>query len=251
MGNSEQFQEKLENLIKLAEKENWTSRESKFQNDILYRYILHTFDRIQSEDKILYTEDQEHASFNTGLLTDMGEDIVCLFSKNKNEGREEWFLDGFVCLSDRKFAERFNEEPEVAEYFDKPEMMYFNPNYKIIVNANHILGDNINRFPEKLTNLGTRYLNTIFNGALELTKKKIKRNYRLVVPQYYGGNITYLLPLEIDDFKCALAVELLANKQYRANTILTLDMAYSNARLLMKPESDWLNIDFEKNKEQE
>jgi hypothetical protein len=28
--------------------------------------------------------------------------------------------------------------------------------------------------------------------------------------------------------------------QYRGDTILTLDMAYSNARLLCRPDSDWL-----------
>ncbi len=245
LGSKETFMEKLKVLSQLAEKENWTSRESDYNYDILYRYIMHTFDRIDFENKIIFTNNQENACFNTGLLTEMGEDIVALFSKNRNTDKsEKWFLNGFYCLSDRKIVEKFCEEPAVAEYFDKPEMMYFNPNYKIIVNANHILKDNTSRFPQELTNKGLRHLNMIFNGALELTKKKIKRNYRLVVPQYYGGTITYLLPLELDDFKCALAIELLDNKQYRANTILTLDMAYSNARLLMKPESDWLNIDF-------
>lgn len=249
LGINEAFNDKLNVLKNLAEKENWTSRGSTYENDILYRYVMHTFDRIESEDKIIYTKDGKYASFNTGLLTEMGEDIVALFSRNMNPDKEKWYLDGFVCLSDRKFAEKFNEDPQVAECFDKPEMMYFNPNYKIIVNISHILGDNIDRFPPKLATQGRNYLVTLFSGALELTKRKIKRNYRLVVPQYYDRRITYLLPLVIDDFKCALAIELLNNEQYRANTILTLDMAYSNARLLMKPESDWLNINFEGNEE--
>ena len=28
---------------------------------------------------------------------------------------------------------------------------------------------------------------------------------------------------------------------YRGNTVLTLDMAYSNARLLARPDPDWLS----------
>ena len=49
--------------------------------------------------------------------------------------------------------------------------------------------------------------------------------------------------MNINGYKCALAAELLSNNQYRANTVFTLNMAYTNARLLMKPETDWLNID--------
>ena len=84
----------------------------------------------------------------------------------------------------------------------------------------------------------------LISGALEETKKRIKRNMRLVVPQFYNGSIMYLLPLSIpfEDDKVvtfALAVERFKNK-YRANTIFTLDMAYGKARLLMRPESNWL-----------
>ena len=55
----------------------------------------------------------------------------------------------------------------------------------------------------------------------------------------------YLVPINIpiDDEKrvtMALAVELTQQNQYRANTIFTKEMAYEKARLLMKPESNWL-----------
>ena len=33
------------------------------------------------------------------------------------------------------------------------------------------------------------------------------------------------------------------NNRYRVNTIFTLSMAYKNARLLMKPEADWLALE--------
>lgn len=82
-------------------------------------------------------------------------------------------------------------------------------------------------------------------GVVEETKRKIKRNMRLVVPQYYNNKIMYLMPINIpiDDSNfvtMALAVELTKTKQYRANTIFTKEMAYEKARLLMKPESNWL-----------
>ena len=55
----------------------------------------------------------------------------------------------------------------------------------------------------------------------------------------------YLMPIDIhlDDSKkitLALAIEKTEVGTYRANTIFTLDMAYPKARLIMKPESNWL-----------
>ena len=51
----------------------------------------------------------------------------------------------------------------------------------------------------------------------------------------------YLLPINLDGTNMALAVEKI-NQRYRANTIFTIEMAYKNARLLMKPEADWLEL---------
>jgi hypothetical protein len=56
----------------------------------------------------------------------------------------------------------------------------------------------------------------------------------------------YLFPIRIpvDDEKyetMALAVQKIkTTNQYRANTIFTKEMAYEKARLLAKPESNWL-----------
>lgn len=70
-------------------------------------------------------------------------------------------------------------------------------------------------------------------------KYQRKRNYRIAVPQYYKGKVTYLLPVTIDNQLMSVAVESI-NGRYRVNTIFTLEMAYKNARLLMKPEVDWI-----------
>ena len=55
----------------------------------------------------------------------------------------------------------------------------------------------------------------------------------------------YLVPIKISNADgnfetMALAVEKTATNQYRANTIFTKEMAYEKARLVMKPESNWL-----------
>lgn len=60
--------------------------------------------------------------------------------------------------------------------------------------------------------------------------------------------MSILLPLTFSansDAEVALVVEKNPiSQRYTAPTILNLKMAYSNARLVCKPESDWLNQGF-------
>jgi hypothetical protein len=135
----------------------------------------------------------------------------------------------------------FNQSPKIVSYFDNPASLYFDPKKEIINNLDHILDENFMRFAQELQQKGKTYIRSLLLAAIELTKKRIQRNYRIAVPQYYQDNITYLLPLDLDGYKMALVVACL-NGRYRANTIFTLEMAYKNARLLMKPEADWLNF---------
>ena len=82
-------------------------------------------------------------------------------------------------------------------------------------------------------------------SAFETAKKKIQRNNRLVVPQFYNNKFSYLMPIKLPlsnqkFITMALAVEKMDSGNYRANTIFTTEMAYGKARLVMKPESNWL-----------
>ena len=67
-------------------------------------------------------------------------------------------------------------------------------------------------------------------------------NYTLAVPQYYRGSIQLLLPLCLTQDVPQLALVVMRmESHYTARTCLTLDMAYNNARLLVRPESQWLS----------
>lgn len=76
-------------------------------------------------------------------------------------------------------------------------------------------------------------------------------NWKTAVPQYYFGHsgrgqgyIQLLLPLclmQPDRADLALVVDKVRSEsRYRAHTVLTLSMAYKNARLIARPYSDWL-----------
>ena len=83
----------------------------------------------------------------------------------------------------------------------------------------------------------------LFQGAaLEYAKVRIMENYKAAVPQLFNGKIQFLIPISLGDPKkvdLSLAVSKVEGV-YTGKTCLTLDMAYNNARLIAKPESDWL-----------
>lgn len=240
-GIKEDYFKMIDYLAKIAEPEKWSFDEN--PNTILIKYIQGTFKQCYKQNKILYTEN--YSCFNTGLLTPNGNDIMMMFEKNRQSDRQPWHLKGFRDQSERQYMDIFNRVPELATYTENFEEFYFNPNYPIVLSSDHILDDNWERISEVVPSLSKKVMKSLMVGVVEEMKRKIKRNLRLAVPQFYRNKIMYLLPINIpvDDensVTMALAVELTATGQYRANTIFTKEMAYEKARLLMKPESNWL-----------
>ncbi len=84
-----------------------------------------------------------------------------------------------------------------------------------------------------------------FKYALETAIKRVRWNYKTAIPVYFPreNTMSMLLPLcLLSDQKvdCALVVERTAKNKYLGHTIYTLEMAYKGARLITRPDSDWL-----------
>lgn len=79
-------------------------------------------------------------------------------------------------------------------------------------------------------------------GAMKHSIRLAQRNYRVAVPQFYRGRIQLLLPIYLrDPHKPDLALTLERHGGwYRAATVLYTDWAYGHARLLARPNSEWL-----------
>lgn len=87
-------------------------------------------------------------------------------------------------------------------------------------------------------------LSNIFHGTIADAKRRVRRNYKTAIPQYYNGRLQLLLPLCLQtkaNADLALVIEK-ENGVYRASTCLTLDMAINNARLIAKPDDEWLKV---------
>ncbi|MCI8424394.1 MAG: DUF3825 domain-containing protein [Adlercreutzia sp.] len=84
------------------------------------------------------------------------------------------------------------------------------------------------------------------NDAIDVARKRVEWNFKTAVPAFYPtkNSMSLLLPLDLtnnDSPDVALVVELVESGAYIGQTILTMEMAYNNARLICRPDSDWLN----------
>lgn len=93
-------------------------------------------------------------------------------------------------------------------------------------------------------------ISNMMNMAVEIAKLRVEWNYKTAIPVYYptDDKVHLILPLalninEPEEISLALVMTKTPANRYRAVTIFTLDMAYSNARLITKPSSDWLIVD--------
>ncbi len=223
--------------------ENWdyaSSPSGKYP--ILFNYIHHTFCKIQDEGKIKF--EGEYGCFNTGLVTENQEEIFGYFQKNKRPGTTiPYYFIGWRKSSDRELS-KFGLLAEPASYIDDPSDLIYNTKIELRINVDHIIQANKDRFPDPFNTMDDYILSTILNGTIEDAKKRVRRNYKTAIPQYYKGKIQLLLPICLKSKgKADLALVIEKDHDvYRASTCLTLDMAINNARLIAKPDDEWLKI---------
>ncbi len=240
------FDDKLKSLAILSN-EKWSFGD-KNDNSILKFYIFKTFEKLYSENKI-YIKENKYAVFNTGLFTKFYAPIYAYMLPNRrkpyDKNVQDWELDAFYSEYDIGNL-GIEVLPERADFFTDPSSLVFDTHCKIVVQYEHILEDDENneRIPKEIRK--SPFLLDIFKGSIDTMTKKVMANYKVAIPQYYHDKVQLLLPLcllEKNKPDLALVVSKMGT-YYQGHTCLTLEMAYNNARLIAKPESNWLNTKF-------
>lgn len=212
-------------------------------------YLEHIFRKLKAENKVAYTSNNSHACFNTGLVTKNLEPIFTFFEEyrkpRKGKDNPQYCFKAFLKESDIQLLKTFpSRHPDIADFFQKPEDLIFNPRCQLIPQLDHIIEDNLTRFPIHIQSLDSGEIRRRLDGAIEEVKKRVKTNYKLAVPQFYNNRIQLLLPLNLTPGSpnpdLALVIHKISDDTYTARTCLTLKMAYNNARLIVKPKSVWL-----------
>ncbi|HEV3301564.1 MAG TPA: DUF3825 domain-containing protein [Planctomycetaceae bacterium] len=241
----------LEQLAAMAEDEPWEYKHATAPDPlpILRSYVRHTFRRLEEmTGGVGISRDGKNSAFNTGLVTPNQEEIYALFRENPRPNRQLWRFYGFKKASDWDLIEQFGSNPPpLANYFDDPSVLLYDKRCELYINIDHVM-EQIERFPKHLQE--NEYVaRQLLISAEATTKKRVYRNYKTAVPQYYRdkgreGSVQLLLPICFEDpARADLALVVAkteAGNAYRGSTVLTLDMAYNNARLLARPDNEWL-----------
>lgn len=240
-------------LAGTAQPEEWAYRHTTSERPlpILRNYVVYTFRRAYFQERVVEVTDNggKYAIFNTGLLSPHYERIFGLFVEQTREDLPQpWFLQGFFRESDYRLV-RFKRLPERATYFDEPADLLYDPRLDFRVQYEHIVNDRLERFPEALRSDERRRTEAV-RQAIQHAVFRVEQNYKTAIPQYYWptrddtdpGKLQLLLPLCLEDVgraDLALSIDKVG-EVYRAATVLTLDMAYNNARLIARPDKEWL-----------
>lgn len=252
------LRQSLLDLKALAETENWDYLKKPTRGvPVLFSYLNQTCIRLIKQDKIAKgksTKDKmEYAYFNTGLVTPQQDEIFAYFIKNPDYSKligwgvqsAEW---NFIEFNTEQSVYRryFIAVPEIATYFSEAEVadLIFDTRVPIIPDREHLLKRKLRIESERIRNLDDEAFIEEIKDAIELAKKRIKRNYKTAIPHFYDNRIQFLLPLCFRSNKAEAVAALVVNKNeniHEAHTILSLDQAYNNARLLAKPDREWLN----------
>jgi len=248
----------LRDVADKAQPEKWRydNYSSSIEYPILKSYIEHTYYRLKEEKKILHSQRGSSVLFNLGLLERQFLRDICVEADLKSlrlaEDVEIQVLEKprLVFEGDTRFR-NYGSTPELAVYFTSMDEVVFNPDLEINLRWEHIFLERADRMPKEVIGDNQEKLaETVqkFRGNEKILRKLARRNYKMVVPQCYNGQIQFLFPVYLGttfegtpDFALVLALDRKSDPPaYVATTALTVEMAYQNARLLAKPETPWL-----------
>lgn len=162
------------------------------------------------------------------------------------------FLNGFFKETDKFFTTNFSTLPPLADYCDNVKDLIFDNSLEVNLRKEHIIDDNIERFIEAGYS-SKELISVLLDSAKVTLEKKLKRNFKLALPFYYRNTetgeskIQLLAPLYFPGAPVRLALVLNkiktdAQEYYEGVTVLPVEWAYMNSRLIVKPDEEWAKI---------
>lgn len=191
LGTTEKYNQKLEMLAKMAQQEKWTYKKIQESDPyrILRNYIQFTYNRIDEENKFVYSSDGKLRCMNTGLLTVYNQEIVAIFAKNDMQGKQPWFFNGFFKETDKFFTTNFSSLPLLADYCDNVKDLIYDNGLELKLKKEHIIDDNFERFVAAGYS-NKALISVLLDSAKGTLEKKLKRNFKLALPFYYRNTET-------------------------------------------------------------
>ena len=205
---------------------------------------------------IVYSLDGQHMLFNTNLPDIFGNDIVIMADVRKKVNGEEYYENPSMFLSGLKGKRQYgfsdDANPVPATFFEDVNEVVFQSSWEIDTNyeqLSHIIQDNRSRFPREYQGRDAQEVAGDLQKAIDLARRMAKRNFKYIAPMYrpQTNRIQLLMPIYLSgsfrkapDFALVLTPD---NGIYVPETILSIEMAYQDARLITMPDESWLRPD--------
>jgi hypothetical protein len=246
----------------LEGKDAWYFTQAKFENrhpnkpPKLRNYLQYTFTRLRDlellhpGDYFVESDDQNWACFNSGLQDKHSSDLICVFEKYRGTSANpvsDWVYKGTATARSADVRQHFGTRtPKLALYSNDSRDYVFNTDYALDTDIFDHMFDRAKErsgFPPDATDESVR---NYLRGAIENLIPKIRRNYKTAIPVYYVAEqrMQLLLPFHSSngaDVACFLVERDDTNRCYSIKTILDMDQAYFSARLITRPDKEWLN----------
>jgi len=255
----------LEDLADNTIPEKWiyNYHKSGIPHPILKAYIENIFEKLKKEPgKILVNDDEKYVVFNSNLLDKYFHEIYIIAEVVKDETdlsyKNPFRLKSLTDLIRLNFKingkqiKNLDQLPEKPTFFKDINEVIFQTDWTIdrsFEKFEHIIEERKERFPSEYHIKKNDELARALDNAINYAVAIAQRNYKFIVPHYrpQDDKIQLLMPIylsgsftEKPDF--ALVLDPDTNHQiYTPQTILPLDAAYQNARLIAKPDEYWLN----------
>ncbi len=273
------FKQQIAELKECALNEYWGRNNEILENYMLYTFVRLEYEDQQNSQQKKVKVTENAAIFNTGLVDKYYNPIYAYFEKNlMPDAKQKWIFKSFSSNVSEYLIKRFGSIenfPKPAEYSHDNSDFILNPTYKIETHSNldHILIENVKRLPLRLLekcganinefqslkdsddyydyfehNQGIlKEIHKCVSHATEDAIKRVRWNFKTATPIYFPAEnmICILLPLCFFD-NCADAALVLKpipeQNVYVQKTIFDMEMAYVDARLITRPDSDWLVV---------
>lgn len=226
----------------------------------LKNYLNYTFMRLLEIEQdqpgayFFYSPDDQWVSFNTGLQNAHGADLLMIFQRYQPRPNDlqssikpDWVYKGFATPNEQLYRNHFGTNfPDIAWYSTDSRDFVFDTSYHL---ERDVFDHLFERAKERagLPNAQDEVVRNYLRGAIENLVPKIRRNYKVAIPVYYveQKRMQLLLPFvsasNSSDISCFLVDRDDNTRSYRLKTIFDLDQAYFSARLITRPDREWLD----------
>ena len=246
----------------LLTKEKW--KKSKCDEDSyirLYFYLTNmcaVIKKYYGEKSRYYRESEsggrKYIIFDSKLLDKYGNNIYLIHKVIANNGDvnfvEPIYVSNTECLNTYGFDAGILKEIEpVMLYEDTSELIFSGEIEQFDLDdthhMKHIIDERKDRLPKELMDKSPIQVYMFLKTSVEYAVKMSKIDYKFIVPSYSIANteIQFLIPFYVDLGNkkpvCAIVTRK-ENGRYVLKTILPIDTAYNNARLLSIPDTGCL-----------